>query len=113
MKGEILEVLEYPRRYIDVQLKSNDCIHGGNFNSHDIRCLECDSRDECRWLNENDECVALELKSAEKLIRSLEFTLEYIDCKIADWGHNISECHCETCQWMRKAEGVYTRYYRC
>lgn len=112
MKGDILAALDYPRQYIGMQLKSNECIHGGFFNKHDAQCLECDSRFECRWLNENDECVALEKKSVEKLINSLEFSLEYIDGRIADWGHNIGECQCDSCQWLKQAEGIYNRFYR-
>lgn len=113
MKGEILEVLEYPRRYIGTQLKSNDCIHGGFYNLHDPRCLDCESGAECHWLNENDECIAMEMKSIPRLIASLEFSLEYMDCRLAEWGHNIGECQCESCQWMRQAENVYQRSIRC
>lgn len=112
MKGEILEALNFPRHYIGRQLRTHECIHGGFYNKFDNQCLECDSRFECHWLNENDECVALEKKSEVKLIESLEFSLEYIDGIIAEWGHNISECGCETCQWIRQAEKIYNRFYR-
>ena len=109
MKEMILETLEYPRRHIRMDLRLDDCVHGGNYNQSDGQCYECESRSECRWMSKNDECVDLKHKSVEHLMGALEFSLEYIDGKLADWGHNIDACECETCGWLRRAEVVYDR----
>ena len=112
MKGVILETLDYPRRHIRMDLSFDDCIHGGNFNKADMKCLECDYHSECRWMSENDECVDLQQKPVSHLINALEFSLEYIDSKLADWGHQIDTCSCETCNWLKQAESVYNQYQR-
>ena len=112
MKDIIIETLRYPRYQLRDNLDVEHCIHGGNFDLQDQRCLDCDCEFECRWLYENDECTALEEKPVAELMVALGSSLEYIDSKIAALGHNIGECPCDACNWLKQAESVYKRYYR-
>jgi hypothetical protein len=111
MKGLIVSTLRYPCYLLRDSLDIEHCVHGGNFNTHDQRCLECDCEFECRWLCENDECTA-DNKTVAQLMLALETSQEYIDRKIAVLGHNISECPCDACTWLRQAEALYNRYHR-
>lgn len=112
MKQIIIETLRYPRYEIRDNLDVDHCIHGGNYNYHDPRCLNCDSEVECHWLYENDECSALEAKSLGALTLALETAIEYIDGRVATLGHNVSECQCDACNWLKSAESVYKLCYR-
>ena len=112
MKQIIIDTLRYPRYEFRGNLDIDHCVHGGNYNAHDPCCLGCDNEVECRWLYENDECSGLEKRSLMALTQSLETAMEYFDGRIAKLGHNISECHCDACNWLKHAEHVYKLCYR-
>lgn len=112
MKQIVIETLRYPRYEIRDNLDADHCVHGGNFNTSDPRCLACECGFECRWLYENDECSALERKSLYALTHTLETAMEYIDGRVATLGHKVSECHCDACNWLKHAEHVYKLCYR-
>lgn len=112
MRENIIEILQYPRYEMHDLLDIEHCPHAGNFNATDTCCLKCDNVLECRWLYENDECAALERKSDASLLAALESALEYVDGTIAELGHNISECQCDACRWLKRAESVYQHEYR-
>jgi len=112
MKEIIIETLRYPRYELRDNLDIDHCVHGGNYNASDPRCRACEYGHECHWLYENDECSALEKKSLTALTLTLESAMEYIDGRVAELGHNVSECHCDACEWLKRAEQVYQLCYR-
>ena len=112
MKNDIIETLNYPRYELRDNLDLEHCIHGGNFDAHDSRCLGCDCEFECRWLYENDECSATQEKTIAVLIKAMESAMEYVDARVADLGHNVSECQCDACDWLKHAESIYRCHFR-
>ena len=112
MRRLLIEALDFPRRYIRSNLNLIDCLHGGNFQRGDQRCESCLQKDSCRWLYFNDECANSGSKSASELIRSLEFSLDCVDTNMAQAGHHIGTCACDTCLWLKNAENLLSLYHR-
>jgi hypothetical protein len=87
-------------------------MHDGNFNGYDLLCLDCQARFECEWLHQYDEYANLTERTLDALLQALEFSLEYVDGKVAEKGHDRAECQCDNCQWLRHADPVYMNGYR-
>ena len=112
MRRLIIDAHVFPRNYIRSSLYLLDCNHGGNFQNGDQHCDFCSQKEACRWLYSNDECSNMQSKSISELIRSLEFSLDYIDIEIANAGHNIGHCSCVTCLWLKNAENLLSLYQK-
>lgn len=111
MKKTIIDSLIFPRLHVRNNIDLDKCKHAGSFNAVDQDCVTCKNGYECKWLLENDECVSMESKSVEQLVKALEFSLEYFDSKIAGLGHDVDKCQCDACRWMNDAEDIYADYY--
>jgi hypothetical protein len=111
MKQSIIDCLVFPRQYMRSNIDLENCKHAGQYDAGDEECITCNDGHECRWLLSNDECVSLESRSMEKLVKALEFSLEYIDNMIADSGH-LDDCQCDICVWLKNAERIYEDYCR-
>lgn len=101
VKEEIIKALVFPRAVIRGEIALEECPHAGNFSPQDIACQECHCGAECEWLFSNDELVALEEKSLDELEGALEFAVGYVDARIMRLGHEVTNCHCRTCAWLR------------
>ena len=112
MRQLLMDALVFPRNYIRASLFISNCIHGGNFQRGEQVCEACHQKDACRWLYSNDECSDPQRKTTPELLRSLEFSLDYIDTDAAHMGHNIGTCACHTCLWLKNAENLLSLYQK-
>ncbi len=103
MKERILQALRDSRILVRDQIEYEQCTHGGHYSQGDAGCQICDYGFECQWLYRNDEFVALERRSADSLMESLEFAIIYIDANVERWGHDRRTCRCDTCCWLRNS----------
>ena len=103
MKERILQALRDSRVLVRDQIEYEQCTHGGHYSQGDAGCQICDYGFECQWLYRNDEFVALERRSADSLMESLEFAIIYIDANVERWGHDRRNCRCDTCCWLRNS----------
>jgi hypothetical protein len=106
MKNQILGLLAFPRALLRDDIEFDDCPHSGNFAIEDAGCQECGAGVECAWLYSNEEYAALEDRSLEELIDSLDFARAYVEFRVDRWGHNRRTCSCEACRWVRNAGRV-------
>ena len=109
MKTTVIRMLDYPRSLVRRNVDVHDCPHAGQFADADARCRLCEFSMECRWLQHNDEFVALSEKSLEEIVEALSFTLAYVDAETTRWGHLRQNCRCEACTWLRSAQRLYDK----
>ncbi len=102
MRQKILQALAHSRAIMRNQIELHDCFHNGNYAANTMECGQCEFEFECHWLCNNDEFVALEQKSMDALIDSLEFAQCYVDALVTRRGHDRRLCRCEVCAWLRK-----------
>lgn len=103
MKTEIIAMLEFPRQIIRGHVPLETCEHAGNFSSNDLGCLVCETRLECEWLYYNDESAALAEKPLAVVADALGSAVLYVDTCVTRAGHNARVCHCQACDWLRRA----------
>ncbi len=107
MKRRLIELLAYPRALVRDRIDLETCPHAGYYDREDGRCVHCDARPECAWLNRNDEFVALERKSIGELLPALAFAMDVVNIHVARGEHDPSSCGCESCRWLREATEIH------
>jgi hypothetical protein len=112
MKTEVIDMLEFPRRIIRDQVPLEKCSHAGNFMSSDLECVVCETRTECEWLYHNDESVSLTEKPLEAVVDALGSAVLYVDACVTRAGHRMQICHCEACDWLRRARRLHETVVR-
>ena len=112
MKDQIIQALIFPRDQVRSNLNILDCVHGGHFHKGEQICEACEYRDECSWLYHNDECSGIVRKPIKQIVESLQFSLDYIDTRIAYMGHHIGKCHCDACNWLKNTERLVNKFYK-
>jgi hypothetical protein len=110
MRRKILNVLAYPRLVAKANVDLSVCPHSGFFKVMDSRCQDCSKSYECDWLNSTDEFNDLERKPMEFLYRALSFGIDYVDAQTAKQDHDVQNCKCDSCEWVRDARGVAREY---
>jgi len=107
MKSEIIDMLEFPRQIVRGNVPLETCGHAGNFSSSAPECQICETRLECEWLYHNDESVALAEKPLDAVIEALGMAVLYVDACVTRASHHPRTCHCEACDWLRRARRLH------
>ncbi len=107
MKNRIIDALAYARYFVRKDIELDLCPHNGLFAAPDPRCRHCQFAAECAWLYDNEEFVALQTRSLEALVLSLDDAVKYVHASCLQWDHPTEECPCESCSWIRDATGVF------
>jgi hypothetical protein len=107
MKTEVIAMLEFPRQIMRGHIPLEACEHAGNFSSRDTGCLVCETRPECEWLYSNDESVALTEKPLDVIVDAFGSALLYVDACVTRAGHDGRVCHCQACDWLRRARRLH------
>lgn len=110
MRRRIIEELTYPRILLLANLDVEECPQNQSFNPAHDACQRCEQREECRWLNCNDEFSVLAQKPMEALFESLLFCIDYVDAQNSRENHNVRRCACESCTWVREASWLAREY---
>lgn len=106
-RNAIIELLNYPRRFVTGQLTSTDCGHGWNYSDAHEDCRDCWHSLACDWLQHNDECIDWHSRSLDELLAALETALGQVDSHLHLNGHDRRSCRCDTCNWFRRAHREY------
>lgn len=107
MRKDIHNVLRFSQDFLSKVIDLNNCPHGGCYNKRDHRCIECVQSLECEWLRYDVSSLKLTKKPLPFLIQHLELAICHVDSKLAMQGHDLPVCHCEACDWLRKAENLF------
>jgi hypothetical protein len=107
MKTDIIDMLGFPRQIIRGEIPLETCEHAGNFSPSDHTCLVCETRLECEWLYGNDESAALAEKPLDAVVDALGSAVLYVDACVSRAGHNRLVCHCQACDWLRRAQRLH------
>ena len=100
--GYLVTLLEYPRWMIARDLDFTNCHLGGAFEPDDATCTECAFGDACRWLCREEPSLDTPLDELVDALRtSLPFVRERRDSRLP----HDSSCDCDTCLWLRNAQG--------
>jgi hypothetical protein len=107
MKTEIIAMLAFPRKMMGGNIPLETCEHAGNFLPSDNGCLVCETRLECEWLYRNDESAALTDKPLDIVADALGSAVLYVDACVTRAGHDARACHCQACDWLRRARRLH------
>ena len=112
MRQRIIEALTYPRMLMTGHLDEQNCPLNLYFDHEHESCQYCDKGKQCHWLNRNDEFSMLAKKPMDALIRTFEFSVDYVDAHVTRHHHNPRRCACESCTWLRDARHLVRQYQR-
>lgn len=93
-------LLEYPRWVIERDVDFTHCQFHGTYNPTVHQCTSCQFGEACCWLSLAPH-VAPQEKALPDLINALATAADYMQQTHAE-DHKRG-CHCEICQWLRKA----------
>lgn len=110
MRRRIIEAITYPRMLVMSESVTDDCPMHGYYNPADGICRNCEQREECIWLNSNDEFTALARKPMDVLLAAFQFGIDYVDAHVTKKNHNPRRCACESCTWVRDARRLAWEY---
>jgi hypothetical protein len=110
MRRRIIEALTYPRIMVLDNLHAAECSQHLSFNIGHEGCKYCEQRDECHWLNINDEFSVLAQRPMDSLYESLQFCIDYVNSQCTYANHNARRCACESCHWVRSARRIASDY---
>ncbi|MBY5992991.1 hypothetical protein [Ferrimonas balearica] len=102
----LADLLAYPRRKMRDNMDVRFCPHAVFYNPVDDRCIYCHQDMECKWLNHNDEMVAIERKEPEDIRRELVKALDYVEAQLTAAHLNRRACTCDNCVWLEKVRRV-------
>jgi hypothetical protein len=103
LRQRIIEALTYPRMLMTGHLADRDCPLNFYFDDQHESCRFCDTGEQCHWLNRNDEFSMLAKKPLDALIRTFEFSVDYVDAHVTRNNPNPRRCACDSCTWLRDA----------
>jgi len=109
LRHDIIAALKYPRTLIGAGLELERCPHGGMYTDDDPRCVACENAPECEWLFHNGEFAALTEKPVHDLVGALEYALLHVSAFASTAGHDLSNCDCANCCWVRNAQVLLER----
>jgi len=102
----LIEALKYPRTLINAGLELERCPHNGMYTDTDPRCIACENGPECEWLFHNGEFAALTEKPVHDLVGALEYALLHVSAFASTAGHDVQNCRCANCQWVRDSQSL-------
>ena len=103
MKRKLLEALEYPRLAALQSVIAGGCHRNGYFSPADAHCRICPLEDTCRWLNAQNDFIALAGRSVTELAGLLSEAVDHLGAHRDALGHNAVACCCTPCQWLRES----------
>lgn len=104
LRKHLIELLVLPRDLMQDKIDIPNCPHSGFYNALAHDCINCIKDEECKWLMSNDEFVAMNEKSINKLLSALKFSVEFVETQVLVWGHKINSCQCKVCAWLDEAK---------
>ena len=110
VRQRIIEALTYPRMLMTGQLDDQDCPLNFYYDHDHDSCRFCDRGEQCHWLNRNDEFSMLAKKPMDALIRTFEFSVDFIDAHVTRNNHNPRRCACASCMWLRDARHLVKEF---
>ncbi|WP_298443573.1 hypothetical protein [uncultured Ferrimonas sp.] len=99
-RGELAELLAYPRRKMRDNMDVRFCKHAVFYNPVDEDCTYCHQGMECKWLNHNDELISLDKKADDDIRRELTKAMDYVEAQLTAAHLNRRACSCDNCTWL-------------
>jgi len=96
--GYVIQLLEYPRWFIERDVDFTHCRHSGRFDDSDDECVNCHFGTACQWLNQ-DRTPQPEHGPIEDLVAALQTAVDYLQSR----NHHDRGCRCDNCNWLREA----------
>ena len=98
LSGHLVELLEYPRWFIERDVDFSGCRHNGHFDPAASNCTECEFGAACRWLDQH-RTPDLTRATLDELVIATETAVAYLA-----GGHQHERgCQCHPCRWLREA----------
>ncbi|BDY03327.1 MULTISPECIES: hypothetical protein [Ferrimonas] len=107
--AELVELLNYPRNKMRDNMDVRFCPHAVFYNPVDERCIYCHQGMECKWLNHNDELVAVERKSMKEFRRELTLACDYVEAQLTPAHLSRRACSCDNCKWLERVRVVLSK----
>jgi hypothetical protein len=108
--GYVITLLDYPRWVIEREVDFTNCHLGGSFDADDRQCSSCHFGAACRWLNTN-RAAPSPSAPLDDLLEALRTSVDFFRVSNAEPDHHAHHCECDTCRWLREAQG-FLRHHR-
>ena len=101
-KAQLATSLETARALVKAYFEVEDCPWDKRFHIDQQRCQECADSYVCEWLFQQDPAPDLSTCSPEQLHDVLTFAVGYLEGQMHQADHEIDECPCAICVWVRE-----------
>jgi hypothetical protein len=106
MRRQLIEALSLPKLLVQKIIAEQDCPHDSMFEATDDRCHDCDLSRDCHWVSCLNDFANFEGKATHTINASVRYGINLVEHMHRELGHDQSSCECETCVWIRNAEGL-------
>ena len=98
--------LETARALVKAYFEVEDCQWEQRFHVEQQECRECAEQYVCEWLFQQDPAPDISNCSSEQICKVLTFAVGYLEGHMLRADHEIDECPCATCVWIRKIHSL-------
>lgn len=96
--GYLMQLLEYPRWFIDREVDFTECRHFGRYDDELGECAECRFGEACQWLNQK-RLPLTDVGGVDELIVALQTAVEFVQVRT----NHDKRCRCDSCRWLLEA----------
>ncbi len=98
LKAYAIELLKFPRWYIEREVDFTNCRHGGRYDESLEECRECRFGPACHWLDVHRTSLSSDVP-LDELIEAIESGAQYMQLTAQKRGGNSTE----VLAWIREA----------
>lgn len=105
-KARLETSLETARTLVKTYFEVEGCQWEKRFYAERQECRGCADRHVCEWLFHQDTAVDLSSASPEQLRDVLAFAADYLQGQMLKADHEIFDCLCASCAWVRETDAL-------
>lgn len=105
-KAHLETSLKTARAMVKAYFEVEDCRWDKRFHVEQQECRQCAERYVCEWLFQQDPAPDLSTYSPEQLCKVLNFAAGYLEGHMLRADHEIDDCTCATCTWVRETHSL-------
>jgi len=98
LKAYAIEMLKFPRYYIEREVDFTECRHDARFNASVKECADCQFGPACRWLDQHRTSLSDDAP-LDELMKAIESAAQYLQATTQKLGANNGE----VLSWIRES----------
>lgn len=108
-RERMISALGYPRDLMEQEIVRRQCPEHHRFNDRVEACRECLYILECQARSDQLAEATLRAATGPTLHTLLQLGVEYVSHQPECFGHEVEQCGCDHCEWIRQVRPLLER----